>query len=98
MKRVRRGERAQNRRSDALHRKRGEQRNAIGIQYNIIAMEQMEPVTWKTENWMVEQHRGKLDPWREKGNAKEEERESYHGKRENPIKDGGGSEKNGEGR
>ena len=41
-------------------------------------MEQMEPVTWKTENWMVEQHRGKLGPWREKGYAKEE-RESYHG-------------------
>ena len=41
-------------------------------------MEQMEPVTWRKENEMVEQHRGRLNPWREKGYAKEE-RESYHG-------------------
>ena len=37
----------------------------------------MEPVTWRKENLMVEQHRGRHNPWHEKGYTKEE-RESYH--------------------
>jgi len=30
----------------------------------------MEPVTWSKENWMVEQHRQRHDPWRGKGYKK----------------------------
>lgn len=42
----------------------------------------MEPVTWSKENWMVEQHRQRHNPWREKGCKKGAGKETYHPREE----------------
>ena len=57
----------------------------------------MEPVTWSKENWMVEQHRQRHDPWRGKGYKKggketchpRERKGNTSGGHRRPIKGGG---------